>query len=333
MTVRDWVLGLMLPGLTLPMVSVAAEQDPEVRRLMEQYERQTAPAKPQRKPAASKPQRKSAAPKPQRPPLAPKVRPIPAVERHPVEHQSVVEPEMVLIPAGSFSMGCQPDEQQCGDEERPAHRVQVAAFELGKYEVTFDEWDACQAAGGCSHRPSDAGWGRGQRPVINVSWSDAQQYVRWLSSQTGKAYRLPSEAEWEYAARAGTTTAFSTGNCINTNLANCNGTGADDTGCGDNTGVYLGKTQTVGHYPANPWGLYDMHGNVVEWVQDCWHEGYTGAPQTGSEWRDACAASGRRVVRGGSWRDAPWLLHSALRNRDGASVRSPDAGFRVARTL
>ncbi|WP_295456866.1 formylglycine-generating enzyme family protein [uncultured Thiodictyon sp.] len=328
MTLHDWMPGLMLLGLTLPMVAVAEPQDPEVRRLMEQYERQTAPAKPPPKPAAPKPQRPPPQPAQQKAPPVPKVRPTPAVDR-----QSVVEPAMVLIPAGSFSMGCRPDEKACGDDEKPAHRVQVAAFELGKFEVTFDAWDACQAAGGCSRRPSDAGWGRGSRPVINVSWSDAQQYVTWLSRQTGKAYRLPSEAEWEYAARAGTTTAFSTGDCINSSQANCDGTSADDAACGDNPGVSLGKTQPVGHYPANPWGLYDMHGNVIEWVQDCWHKDYTGAPQNGSEWRDSCKSSGLRVVRGGSWRDAPWLLHSALRNRDGSGVRSPDVGLRVARTL
>ncbi|WP_295392796.1 formylglycine-generating enzyme family protein [uncultured Thiodictyon sp.] len=118
---------------------------------------------------------------------------------------------MVYIPVGSFLMGCQPAEKDCFPDEKPAHQVQIPAFEIGKYEVTFDEWDTCVADGGCTQKPGDAGRGRGRRPVINVSWDDAQQYVTWLSRKTGKPYRLPSEAEWEYAARAGTQTAWSFG--------------------------------------------------------------------------------------------------------------------------
>ncbi|WP_295454387.1 bifunctional serine/threonine-protein kinase/formylglycine-generating enzyme family protein [uncultured Thiodictyon sp.] len=241
-------------------------------------------------------------------------------------------PEMVRIPAGRFSMGCQPGEKECEDDEKPAHWVKVAAFELGKFAVTFDEWDACVADGGCSHQPDDAGWGRGKRPVIDVSWDDALQYVTWLSRKTGKTYRLPTEAEWEYAARAGTTTAFSTGDCINTDQANYDGDD-DHADCGAKTGVYLGKTQPVGSYPANPWGLYDMHGNVWEWVQDCWHGSYTGAPQDGSAWLDSSEDSGRRVVRGGSWGVDAMVLRTALRGRVGSGSRYDALGFRVARTL
>jgi formylglycine-generating enzyme required for sulfatase activity/serine/threonine protein kinase len=241
-------------------------------------------------------------------------------------------PVMVAIPAGSFSMGCQPGEKECSDDEKPAHRVQVAAFELGQTEVTFDQWDACVADGGCTEKPADQGWGRGRRPVINVSWDDAQQYVAWLSRQTGQSWRLPTEAEWEYAARAGTSTAFSTGNCITTAQANYDGN-YDYADCGAKTGKYLQKTQPVGSYPANRWNLYDMHGNVLEWVQDCYHDSYTGAPKDGSEWRGSCSESGRRVLRGGSWGNGPWVLRSANRNGLVTGDRLNDLGFRVARTL
>lgn len=120
-------------------------------------------------------------------------------------------PEMVVVPAGSFEMGSPPDEAERGDHEGPLHEVTLQNFAIGKHEVTFDEWDACVAAGGCSHDPDDEGWGRGNHPVINVSWEDTQEYVRWLSDRTGETYRLPSESEWEYAARAGTTTRFAFG--------------------------------------------------------------------------------------------------------------------------
>ena len=146
-------------------------------------------------------------------------------------------------------------------------------FAVGKFEVTFAEWDACLSGGGCSHRPGDAGWGRGKRPVINVSWNDAKAYVAWLSRQTGRAYRLLSEAEWEYAARAGTTTPFSTGRTITSDQANFNS---------NRIGQYRQQTVPVGLFSANGFGLHDMHGNVAEWVEDCWHENYVGAPVDGS---------------------------------------------------
>jgi formylglycine-generating enzyme required for sulfatase activity len=239
-------------------------------------------------------------------------------------------PEMVRIPGGSFSMGCQPKEKECSDDEKPAHRVQVVAFEIGKYEVTFDEWNACVADSGCAYRPSDAGWGRGKRPVINVSWDDAHQYVQWLAQETGKAYRLPTEAEWEYAARAGTTTAFDTGNCISTSQANYDGN-YDYNNCGAKTGVFVGKTQPVGHYPTNPWGLHDLHGNVWEWVEDCYHDSYTGAPTDGRAWtQGSCPA---RVLRGGSWYSIPGGLRSANRDMNDPGYRYKTNSFRVARTL
>lgn len=211
------------------------------------------------------------------------------------------EPETIIIRAGRFLMGSPASEPERDEDEGPPHWVQFPSFALGKHAVTFAEWDACVAAGGCIHTPSDAGWGRDRRPVINVCWGDAQAYVQWLSRETGKPYRLPSEAEWEYAARAGTVTPFSTGPCINTGQANYNG---DYNQCGAKTGVYLGKTQPVGSYPANPWGLYDMHGNVWEWVADCWNDSYAGAPTDESAWqRENCA---RRAARGPRW----WCLES-----------------------
>ncbi len=153
----------------------------------------------------------------------------------------------------------------------PQHRVTVKPFAIGKYEVTFDEWDACVKAGGCNgYRPEDPGWGRGNRPVINVSWNDTKAYVAWLAKKTGNPYRLPSEAEWEFAARAGTTTPFAFGTTITPKQANF---GRSD-----------GKTEPVGSYPPNAWGLYDMHGNVWEWVEDCWHDNYGRSPTDGQPW-------------------------------------------------
>ncbi len=199
-------------------------------------------------------------------------------------------PEMVVIPAGSFRMGCVSGVGCYGDDEKPVHQVTIpAAFAVGKYEVTFAEWDACVSAGGCGHRPEDR-WGRGRHPVMRVSWDDAQTYVRWLSSQTGASYRLLSESEWEYAARAGSSTAYNWGNQIGSGRANCDGCGSqwDDS-----------QTAPVGAFSPNAFGLHDMHGNVYEWVRDCWNESYSGAPSDGSAWQTGNCS--RRVLRGGSW--------------------------------
>jgi formylglycine-generating enzyme required for sulfatase activity len=241
-------------------------------------------------------------------------------------------PEMVELPPGEFLMGSPDSEKEQGSNEGPQHKVKINyRLAMGKYEATFAEWDACEAAKVCPHA-DDRGWGRGLRPVIKVSWNDAQTYIRWLNGLTGQTYRLPSEAEWEYAARAGTTTPFSTGDCITTAQANYDGN-HDYNSCGV-TGTYLGKTQPVGSYPANPWGLFDMHGNVLEWVQDCYHDSYNNAPGDGSAWDlGTDCASERRVLRGGSWDSDPRNLFSASRDVDGAGVRGIRAGFRLARTL
>jgi formylglycine-generating enzyme required for sulfatase activity len=230
---------------------------------------------------------------------------------------------MVVIPAGSFLMGSPAGEKGREADEGPQHRVRIAkSFALGKYEVTFAEYDACVAAGGCSKR-ADQGWGRGRRPAINVSWNDAQTYVKWLSARTGQTYRLPSEAEWEYAARAGTQTRYAWGNDLGKNRANCYS-------CGSRWDAE--RTAPVGSFAANRWGLHDMHGNVWEWTMDCWHDTYRGAPADGSAWTTG-GKCGARVLRGGSWDLIPSYLRSAVRVRRVTGYRSGYGGFRVARTL
>ena len=238
--------------------------------------------------------------------------------------------DMVRLPAGQFQMGSPENEPERDNDEGPQHWVEVPAFEIGRHEVTFVQWNDCVSAGGCTYKPKDAGWGRGQRPVINVSWNDAQQYVRWLSGKTGQRWRLPTEAEWEYAARAGSATPFSGGRCMTTRQANYDGN-YDYNECGAKSGKSMLRTQPVGSYPPNAWGLYDIHGNVWEWVEDCWHDGYTGTPTDGSAWTpQPCLA---RVLRGGAWDVVPRGLRCADRWWVDPGSRGDSAGFRVARTL
>ena len=236
-------------------------------------------------------------------------------------------PLMVVVPSESFQMGEPESEVDWRRYEGPVRRVTIARpFAVGVYEVTFDEWDACVSDGGCGgYRPDDEGWGRGLRPVVFVSWDDAQAYVRWLSRKTGHKYRLLSEAEWEYVARAGTTTAYWWGDDIGRNRANC----YDGDGYGPQCGDSYRNTAPVGSFSANPFGLYDVHGNVLEWVEDCWNSSYRGAPADGSAWTSGDCS--RRVVRGGSWSRGPLYILSALRWSTGG--RNDKVGFRVARTL
>ena len=237
-------------------------------------------------------------------------------------------PEMVVVPAGSFMIGSPEHEAGRHDSEGPRRCVTIdKPFAVGKYEVTFDEWDACVNSRGCrGYRPKDAGWGRGRRPVIGISWDDAQAYVRWLSRKTGKKYRLLSEAEWEYAARGVTTTRYSWGNAIGRNLANCDGCDSR----WDNR-----QTAPAGSFPANPFGLHDVHGNLREWVEDCWNGSYSGAPSDGRAWTSGDCEG--HVQRDGSWFDEPWSLRSAQRYAerygDRLGSRLSVIGFRVARTL
>ena len=215
-------------------------------------------------------------------------------------------------------MGSPSSEDGRDSNEDPQHRVAISRpFAAGKYEVTFDEWNACVRESGCGHNPGDGGWGRGRRPVIDVSWRDAKQYAEWLSRKSGKRYRLLTEAEWEYVARAGTTTAFSTGATIAHSQANY--------------GMSRGQTAPVGSYGPNAFGLYDVHGNVWEWTEDCWNANYGGAPTDWSAWLTGDCS--QRVNRGGGWGYDPRSVRSANRDGSSADLRNFSYGFRLARTL
>ena len=227
-------------------------------------------------------------------------------------------PEMVVIPAGRFRMGCV-SQRICRDSEEPVHEVTIPApFALSVHEVTFEDYDRFTYP----HKVEDQAWGRGNRPAIHVSWDDAKAYVAWLSSETGAEYRLPSEAEWEYAARARSETKYSWGNDIGSNRANC---------LLDFCGDPWENTAPTGSFGPNAWGLHDMHGNVQEWVEDCWNPNYSAAPSDGSAWLNGnCDV---RVLRGGSCSNNPRGLRAAERDRLLTDRRNRDVGFRVARTL
>lgn len=232
-------------------------------------------------------------------------------------------PEMVVIPAGPFRMGCVSG-MDCLEDEMPVRDVTIPQpFAVSKYEVTFEDWDRCVAGGGCGgYRAGDEGWGRGRRPVINVSWNDAQAYVAWLSDQSRRTYRLLSEAEWEYVTRAGSSTSYGWGSIIGTDRANCDGCGSrwDDS-----------QTAPVGSFQANAFGVHDMHGNVREWVEDCWNDTYAGAPTNGSAWESGDCDL--RMLRGGSWYSDLSDLRSASRGETPSMARGAVLGIRVARTL
>jgi formylglycine-generating enzyme required for sulfatase activity len=232
-------------------------------------------------------------------------------------------PTMVVVPAGKFTMGSPESEEGRDENEGPQHEVTIAKpFAVGRTEVTFAEWDTCVAAGACL-KAADNTWGRDDRPVINVSWDDAKQYVAWLSRITGKEYRLLTEAEWEYAARGGAKTIYSWGDDIGKGNANCNG-------CGSQWG---GKQPApVSSFKANDFGLHDMHGNVFELVEDFWHNNYEDAPVNGSAWLQGGNPS-IRVVRGGSWNIIPQGLRAAYRLGSATGLRVNLLGFRLARTL
>jgi formylglycine-generating enzyme required for sulfatase activity len=241
-------------------------------------------------------------------------------------------PVMVVVPKGKFLMGSPKSEEGSTDDERPQHEVTIPAdFAVGKFEITFAEYDACVAAGGCSERPGDDGWGRGNRPVINVSHADAKAYIFWLNTKLGRnrgKYRLLSEAEWEYAARAGTTTAYPWGAKASHDFANY----GNDECC---EGLAQGRdkwvnTSPAGSFPANRFGLHDMHGNVWEWTEDCWNESYNSAPADGRPWTTGDCS--RRVLRGGSWYYFPQFLRSALRYGYVSTRLDYGSGFRLART-
>ncbi|WP_395646496.1 SUMF1/EgtB/PvdO family nonheme iron enzyme [Terricaulis sp.] len=226
-------------------------------------------------------------------------------------------PEMVVLPGGLFTMGSPAAEAGRGRDEGPQREVSIGAFAISKYEVTFSQWDACLAASACNgFSPADFGWGRGDRPVVGVSWEDAQAYLDWLNSQAGGLhYRLVTEAEWEYAARAGGATPYPTGNRISAQQAT----------------FQRARTTPVGDHDANAFGVYDLTGNVSEWVEDCYVANYQSAPIDGAAVQpDVCT---RRVYRGGSFADRVQGMRVALRHAASPSQRPAGVGFRVARTL
>ena len=245
-------------------------------------------------------------------------------------------PIMVVIPAGTIDLG-----SKQYPSEMPVTAVTIPnSFAMGKFEITFDQWAACAKGKGCQSNPypSDTGGRRGQHPVIFVKWVHAHEYINWLNSKIkGSPYRLPSEAEWEYAARAGQSgdeiSNYSWGDQIDCNKASFGGRRGGE--CFEDQKADFKHNRPVGSYKANAYGLHDMHGNVAEWVEDCWHYGYKNLPErtikTGAAWvQDTCTF---RVVRGGSTISPPWHLRTSNRSRLGAVNKEKDFGFRVARSL
>jgi formylglycine-generating enzyme required for sulfatase activity len=259
-------------------------------------------------------------------------------------------PEMVVIPAGSFMMGSPADEPERRENERH-HKVTIArAFAMGRTEVTWDQWEACVRDRWCDGiavenslktrengeaNPDFVDWGRGTRPVIGVSWFDAQTFVGWLNWKTEEddAYRLPSEAEWEYGARAGTTTAYPWGAKLDHNYGNFGIAGPGLGGKVEGRDVWLNQTAPVASFPANAFGLYDTHGNVFEWVEDCYEADFAHAPSDGSPNKQGNCAN--RVFRDGTFLSNPYMQRSARRGAPYPATRQGRnyLGFRVAKTL
>ena len=247
-----------------------------------------------------------------------------------------IQLEMVMIPSGSFMMGSPETEEGSNDDERPQHQVTIKAFCLGKYQVTQAQWKAVAAFPQVNKELKlDPSRFKGDgstsltnhRPVEQVSWEDAVEFCDRLSRHTKRQYRLPSEAEWEYACRAGTTTPFHFGETITTDLVNYNGNYTYGQG---SKGVYRKETTEVGSFGvANNFGLYDMHGNVWEWCQDSWHSNYKGAPTDGSAWLDNKESSNRKLLRGGSWSYNPADCRSAYRYYYDLDLNYSNIGFRV----
>lgn len=275
-------------------------------------------AKPSAPPAPSPPRANALPVKP--PPAAP-------ADRHPAPPPAGTGPEirdcqgcpvLVVLPADTFTMG----NNASDPSEKPAHQVHLgAAFAIGKFEVTVQQWNACVDAGACA-KVAQASNASATAPVRDVSWDDAQQYLKWLTSVSGKPYRLPSEAEWEYAARGGTATPYWWGPKMATGKANCKD-------CGPPWSP--DQPANAGSFVANPYGLYDTSGSVWEWVADCWHNNFKDAPADGRVWDEPnCQV---RVIRGGSWREGAAYMVASTRFKYDASVRQAQNGFRVARNL
>jgi len=276
---------------------------------------QAAPVAPQAAPVAPQAAPVAAAPAtPIAPQAAPKAPATVGAVTPPVKQQSllpsITEPEMVSLPGGRFAMGSNDD-----ITEKPIHQVAIKPFAIGKFPVTVREWNECAAAKACGFTSSS----RDEAPITDVSWNDAKQYVTWLAQATRKAYRLPSEAEWEFAARGGTQTKYWWGDQVQPGMVNCRN-------CTDVAGTE--QPIKVGSLKPNPFGLYDMGGGVDQWVEDCWHKNYQGAPSDGSPWLDGDCNS--RVIRSGSWRNDARSARPASRDRYDAVVRYPTHGFRIA---
>ncbi|AXL48809.1 hypothetical protein DSC91_000363 [Paraburkholderia caffeinilytica] len=290
-----------------------------------------APSPPAARPAApssAAPQDhpRAATPAPTAPTASPAAPSAPAVAQKPAAHppsagesrDCATCPIMIALPAGAFSMGSSTDDPS----EKPVHHVTIGApFAIGKYEVTVEQWNACAAANACQKLTPESNTNKAA-PARDLSWDDAQQYVKWLSKTTGKPYRLPTEAEWEYADRGGTTTAYWWGDQMRKGNANCKD-------CGDPW--HKEGPETAGSFAPNPVGLYDMNGSVWEWVADCWHNSYQGAPTDGHAWDSPSCEM--RVIRGGSWREGAGYMLSATRFKYSASVRQSQDGFRVVKDL
>ena len=273
-------------------------------------------------------------------------------------------PEMVVIPSGNFTMGSSAAEQALANSaglaanftspENPQHRVNIRSFAAGRYAISKGEFatfvrakgyqteaergDGCFAWNGkewkqdAAYNWRNVGFAQADNhPVVCVSWNDAQAYIAWLNQSSGQTYRLLSEAEREYAARGGSQSAFWWGDSINTAQANYHGTSPSYNG--SPKGEWREATVPVNSFSPNPFGLYNVHGNVWEWVQDCWHGNYTGAPTDGSAWTTACLDSNYRVLRGGSWGSGPAYLRSANRFGYAPDNRDSGSGLRLARTL
>ncbi|CAK0768858.1 formylglycine-generating enzyme [Azospirillaceae bacterium] len=237
-------------------------------------------------------------------------------------------PEMIIAPPGVFTMGVA--ENDGYRDEQPPHLVTIQnAFAVGRYEVTFNEWDYCVSENGCqNYHPDDAGWGRGKHPVINVSWRDAQEYIQWINRKTKQTYRLLSESEWEYVARAGTSTHFNVGTRITTDQANFDGTYVFN---GSSKGKYRHQSMPVGSFSPNIFGLYDMHGNVREWVEDCYNKTYQNTPTDSKPYIEASCE--QQSIRSGSWNYEPFAIRSSARFKNTPTFRIDDIGFRVARSI
>jgi formylglycine-generating enzyme required for sulfatase activity len=217
---------------------------------------------------------------------------------------------MKTVRGGSFTMGSNDDLT-----EKPTHQVTVKSFAIGQYPVSVREWNDCATAKVCTFMAA----GKDDAPITNVSWSDAKQFAAWLASATGKPYRLPSEAEWEYAARAGTQTRYWWGDQLQAGMANCKN-------CADIAGTE--QPIKVGSFRPNAFGLYDMGGSVDQWVEDCWHKNYQGAPADGSAWVEGDCVS--HVIRSGSWKNDARYVRPSNRDSYDTNVRYPTHGFRVA---